>query len=502
MSILSSRFDKRHSARKGSPIVGKLSIGIPTDEPMLVGPNLIGRKLYREIIFDEAKKTGLRKGKALSEADVQELEKRGFKEVHILNGSYPQRLEHFRLVRRAESMPGYLEDPELYEKFGLSDQPTEVPVMLTSEDIDSVLQTRLANFDRPNKCVYCSSDDGQTAMRRKKDSAGEYLESGEMFELECLPFYWDERVKSGGKKICEYRKYGSDGQAQACKFSGALYFVILSPDGHFDLGRYFKLETTSDKVAQYYINALLDPEKGVIRHFGRISFVPLKLEIIKEKAIRPEAGKKWGERKETTVIRTALSVDDAYLDKFKEPVEKIMERIESYRKMNQRLGIDETLPPKENVIADEYEVWSAEFHPQGRQELMQEEGIDVKNLEGDPEAEPVKVENKVSAETKSADRAAAAETSSESSGDGYVGEMPVTQAEEAYQLRLKNLEAKAMRLPAEKFNSYRGNTHKITPENIQQFEDYVDKLLAKVPEEEKADNFNKNAEAVEAEMSA
>ena len=475
MSVLRKRFEERNAesdTRKQSPVIGKLSIGIPSDEPALVNESLVGLKLGKTV---KAGDDAIMAGKKLTEKHVQKLKDAGITEVKVVHGSFPTRLDHFRLVRQAETFGGYLHDPDLYEKYGLEEGFTEVPIILTSNDIDQVLQTRLVNYDRSNKCVFCHSNDGEIARRRQMDpETGNYDEG--FISVECVPFYDDERVVTKKSPLCQYRRRGA---SLACKFSGSLFFQILPEDPAmgFDLARFFKMETTSDKTANYWLNALIDPMEGVVAHtHGNIAFVPLKLSVVKENAVYRGADG----LKDTQVVRTTISVDQTYLDKYKPVVEKALERIEWMRKVSSSVGGSSVkvgpsgieIPPEDHTEED-VEAWVAEFDPQERQKQLIAEGV-LTREEVEEEAER---RDEIVSLPKSATARARMEKAQEAN---------------AFELQKQALDVKARSLSADDYAAFLENVDGLKPAHARHWDKRLDDLLSKMTEEEKATNFETN----------
>ena len=327
--------------RKTSPVIGKVSIGIPSDEPMLVNDRLVGKKLARDLVLSKGRNpVGIGKGTVMTERHVQQVLDAGIDEVLVLLGAFPTRLDHFRLVRQAAHHGGYLFDPALYEKYGLDEGFTECPIILTSNDIAKVVRSQLVNYDRAEKCVFCTSSDGETARRLQADPENGGYQEG-YYEVECIPFHDDPR-RNEGKAVCEFRKHGAK---LPCKFAGSLSFQILpkNPDVGFDLARYFKMETTSAESGAYWTKNLLDE---VMTKFGRIAFVPLKLAVVKENAVYYDGTA----RRDTQVVRTTISVDPEYLDRYLPVVERQLERLRTYRKMGSGFSTDEVALDAEGFV--------------------------------------------------------------------------------------------------------------------------------------------------------
>lgn len=485
MSVISKKRQKEQQDSKGarsqstkSPVAGKVSIGRPATEPVLV-KHAEGLKTRFKVEFDDG--TGLSRGTTIRDHHVEKMLDMGKKEVQVVYGKSPTTLSYFRILRKSNISDGYVEDPALYDRFGLEpgETLTEIPIMLTSEDIDKVLQTRMVNFDRDNNCVFCSSGNGERAMRRRtdgpNDGEGDYLPGGTKKEVECVPFYWDKRVEEGDAEICQFRETGDDGQRE-CQFTGSFYFQILNEQGNFDLGRYFKLETTSSRTAEYYMDTLIELQDE--SQLGRISFVPLKLEIVKEQTVRP--GNRYGDRKRASVFRTTISVDDRYLKKYKPVVKDMLDTIEGYQEMNSRLGINSDSPveiPEENAPAEEPDRWEAEFDPDKLGEKFEDEGIAdaaEKAEEQGPETPQITEED-----GGGTSRGGASGRSENLSGG-------------AYDLKKKDLINKARRLPPDRYDNFIDSANRINPQTIDKFRKGVEKRLDKLTEEEKSENFEVN----------
>jgi phage terminase small subunit len=485
MSVIANQ---RESQSKGarsqstkSPVIGKVSIGRPATEPVLVEHSHGLTTRFGES-FDDG--TKISKGTTIRDHHIEKMQDAGMKEVQVVYGSSPTTLNHFRVLRKSNISDGYVEDPGLYDRFDLEpgDTLTELPIMLTSEKINDVLQTRMVNFDRDANTVFCSSSGGRRAMRRRTDGdadgEGDYLPSGAKKEVECVPFYWDDRVENGEKEICQFRE--TTGSGRECQFTGSLYFQILNEAGDFDLGRYFKIETTSSRSAEYYMDALQDIKNE--SQFERISFVPLKLEIVKEQTVRP--GDRYEERKRASVFRTTISVDSRYVKKYKPVVKEMVETMKEYRAMNADLGIDSSSPveiPDENPAAEEPDRWEAEFNPDNFQKKMEEEGI----------TEAAKRAEEQGPETPQLNKDA---------GDGAGGEDASRPAESpdealsggAYELKRDDLINKARSLPPEKFDRFIESLDRVNESTIDKFRTGVERRLEGFSEEEKDAHFEAN----------
>jgi hypothetical protein len=478
MSVISKQRNNNSKGARSqstkSPVIGKVSIGRPASEPVLV-EHAEGLKTRFQVEFGDG--TGLKRGKTIRESHIKKMKKNGIREVQVMYGKSPTTLNHFRVLRKSNISDGYVEDPEIYDQYDLEpgETLTEIPIMFTSEKIDKVLQTRMVNYDRDANCVFCSSGDGETAMRRRtdgeEDGEGDYLPNGAQKEVECVPFYWDERVETGNKEICQFRETGGDGRD--CKFTGSLYFQILNEAGDFDLGRYFKLETTSSRTAEYYMDALLDIKNE--SQFERISFVPLKLEIVKEQTVRP--GNRYEDRKRASVFRTTLSVDSRYVKKYRPVVQEMVQTMKEYREMNKDLGISSRSPveiPEENAPAEETDRWESEFDPDQYQQKLEQEGMteaaEEAELEG-PELPQITQEE--------------AEADKEAQENGEL-------SDGAYDLKKKDLVNKARQLPSNNFDDFMDATDKINRKTIDWFVEKIEGALNHLTEEQKEENFDIN----------
>lgn len=473
MSVISKNRDNTSGASQ-SPVIGKVSIGRPASEPVLA-EHSEGLKTRFKVEFDDG--TGIQRGKTIRKNHVQKMLDNGKREVQVMYGKSPTTLNHFRVLRKSNISDGFVEDPEVYDKYDLEpgDTLTEIPIMFTSENIDKVLQTQMVNYDRDHNCVFCSSEDGETATRRRTDGEGEgegdYLPNGAKKEVECVPFYWDERVETGNKNICQFRETGGDGRD--CKFTGSLYFQILNEAGDFDLGRYFKIETTSSRTAEYYMDALLDIKNE--SQFERISFVPLKLEIIKEQGVRP--GNQYEDRKRASFFRTTISVDSRYVKKYKDVVKDMVQTMKEYREMNSDLGIstrDPTEIPTENAPAEETGRWESEFDPDQYQQSLEEEGLTEEAEEAEKEG-PELPQFGEEDESDGGDKEA---------GEGMSGG--------AYDMKRQALINEARRLPPDKFDRFVDSLDKVSEDTIGKFRDRVDNLLGGLTEQEKEEHFEEN----------
>ena len=458
MSVLKKRMNdqKATSARSANPVVGKLSIGIPSDEPALVGPALVGHKVAKDIVFTKKTRTteatGLVKGAKITERHVEQMLAAGITEVPVVYGSFPQRLDHFRLTRQATNHGGYVHDLDFYKRYGLVEGFTECPIILTSEDMDVVVGSRLVNYDRANKCVFCSSTDGLVARRLQPDhDNGGYLE--DFIEVECVPFHDDPR-KHQGTPVCEFRKHGA---ALPCKFSGSLSFQLLpaDPEVGIPLGQYFKMDSTSAEAGSNWVRAL----EEVKRHFGRISFVPLKLQTVKVNTVYYDGAK----RKDTQVVRTTIVVDSEYLERFKPAVDKTAERVRSYGGL---------LMPEQVMTDEDVAAWTAEFNPRERQKDLLEQGLVT--------------EEQIQAEADADGRSDEAGRINRPAGGPAV-----------FARRKDALMIRARRLPADRYQSFLASSDGILPGSIGRVEAYVKHLLADVPEDEQAVYFDINTSVSE-----
>ena len=477
MSVLQKRLkdqtDSGVGLRKSSPVMGKLSIGIPSDEPALVGPDLIDKKLAKDIVLaKKPKPTGISRGAKLTAAHIEALQRAGITEVPVVYSAFPQRLDHFRLTRQATTYGGYLFDPAFYERYGLEEGFTEVPIVLTSNDINKVIRSRLVNYDRAEKCVFCTSNDGETARRLQGDPEhGGYQEG--YYEVECIPFHDDPR-KQQGKAICEFRKHGA---ALPCKFAGSLSFQILSPNPEvgIPLARYFKMETTSAESGLNWTKALTDETDGVLKHFGRIAFVPLKLSVVKENTVYFDGNV----RKDTQVARTVISVDPEYLDRYQDVVDKTFGQIKTYRSMGGGWTAAGEAPVldvngdvdlvDEEFTDDQVAAWTAEFNPRERQrELIADGVLTAEDVEAD------------ALEQGQGGRPASAPRDSQWARHA------------AYKERYETLMAAASRLAPDTYQRFYAKREAVNSTSIRTFEIYIGSLMRSISKEEQAANFDVN----------
>ncbi|MCS4157620.1 hypothetical protein [Salinibacter ruber] len=519
MSIIGSRMDHDESPRGGkteSPIIGKVSIGIPADEPMLV-EHAEGKKLVSDVTFGNTK---IPSGKTLQEHHIEKMQEAGIREVHVHRGRFPRTLNYFRVLRNSNISEGYVEDPKLYDKYGLDPGPglTEIPIMLTSENIDQVIQTRLLNYDRSRSQVFCSSADGEEATRQRingddlTDHYENHAYTGGDVDINCAPFHWGDNTvpfseladragvdkdtifectpeeikaihearKPEEQQLCPYREYDQDGK-QDCDFTGSFYFNILNEDGDFSLGRYFKLETTSSKVIEKYHESLLNPDTGIKQKFGRISFVPMKLEILREKTER-SGGRYEDGRIPTKVERTTLSTSEHLLDKYRPVIEDMLETLDDYRSMNSMVPGVDTGPsgdggPKRDPtdipnegLPDEEERrrWASEFNPEEHQERLKEEGVET-DIQEQPDAVSVADEGHSEGE----------ETGAESEG--------------AYEWKRRELFTRARRLPPKRYEAFTDNKDRITKDNIDKWSSLLDEVLSEYSEEQISEHVDQNS---------
>lgn len=481
MSIITSRQEKDDTNRNDeSPIIGKVSIGRPAEEPVLVD-YAEGKRTRFDINLPQGR---ISSGTELREHHIDKLKEAGREEIQVVYGKSPSTLDYFRVLRKSNINAGYVEDPEFYDKFDITpgETLTEIPIMLTNNSINEVLKTKLVNYDRDANLVFCHSNDGYEAERRRTDQNGNYLSSGETFNLECLPFYWDERVKdeNNEKTICPYRETGGGGRD--CSFTGSLYFHILSEDGGgFQLGRYFKIETTSSTTAQYYVKSLNDIKDHPLLD-GQISFVPLKLEIVMEQATRPSEGR-YDERKRTNVPRTTISLDEDYLEKYEDAVNDMIKLVKRYRQkgafVSGTQATDPTEIPEEDMENEaEMHRWNAEFDPQAHEEQLREEGV----LEVAEKAEQEVDDNETPV----------VETTENAVESDENFEKESVKTDKEYELQREQLINKARRMPHDRFKAFVDNIHQLDKQNIDQFDDRMDDLLEDIEEEEKEENYDRN----------
>ncbi len=487
MSIITSRTEENEEENRSSPIIGKVSIGKPADEPVLV--DHAKGKITRFSIDLPNQDGGIQKGTKLKERHIDMLKEAGYREVQVLYGRSPDTLNHFRVLRKSNINSGYVEDPDLYDEYDLEpgENLTEIPIMLTSNEVNEVLKTRLMNYDRDANLVYCHSEDGYTAHRRRTDEDGNYLSSGAKFDMECLPFYWDDRVKddTNDKTICPFRERKGQGGPE-CTFSGSLYFQILSDGGNFQLGRYFKIETTSSTVIKYYVNALNDikDKMGEIAGEKKIDFIPLKLEIVREQATRPSSSQ-YDERKRANVYRTTISADKKYMKKYRDTVDEMKELINAYRSnpssvTTEKVARDPADIPEEDLETDgEMDRFNSEFDPASHQEQLEEEGV----LDAAEKAE----RDEDASETVS--EQAGSQTSSTSSL-----EKESVETDEERGRRVQHLNNRMRRVPHSVFRNIVDKIDTVRSHPIESIEDRVDNILEDLTEEEKKENYDENIE--------
>lgn len=452
MGVLTKKM-KIEDNRRESPVVGKISIGIPAEEVVLVGPEAVGLKSRWDVKFTK-QQGGVRKGAIITEAHVKALQKEGIEEIEVVRGAAPSRLDHFRVVRRPKNSAGYVYDPEIYKKYGIEEKPREMAIMVTSEELDKVIQTSMLNWDQANNCAFCRSSDGETAQRRIPDGDGY---AAGMNQVECIPFFDDDRVRFHNKPVCQYRKRDTN-MGKPCQYRGAIYFQILSTneDAGLELGRLFKMETTSFPASRHWLNGLEEAKKKV----GRYSFVPLKLSLVKEATTRP-GGKK------TEVFRTAISVDEDYLRIYQPVVDRMLDLLKSYRDRNEFIIGDASDPtdiPIEEETPEEMDKWMSEFNPDAYKQKLEKEGFPTGG-EGD--------ENDV---------------------------FTASVGNSEFSLRQMELVNRAKRLPSNTFKKFYANRSQISEENIDSWSNRVDKLLKSISEEEKEANYSENG-AVSEEVS-
>ncbi|MDI9379763.1 MAG: hypothetical protein QM845_02645 [Verrucomicrobiota bacterium] len=179
----------------------------------------------------------------------------GEKKVSQAGKEYPAKLDHFLFDPIDPNML-----PVFEKLFGPA--PKELTVAFASEDREQV-------FPQYYKCYGASGllckGDGETAMRRDKDSA-------DLFEIDCP-----------GPANCEYAVARGIGGRPGCKQVASLQFFL--PD--LPTMQVWQIDTSSyNSIVN--INSQLDIFQAVA---GRISFVPVTLRLSPRQATNPENGK-------------------------------------------------------------------------------------------------------------------------------------------------------------------------------------------------------------------
>lgn len=330
-----------------APVHGKVSIGVPTDELVLVKGNeaaLVGKTIRRG-------KAGVPDGMLLKERHVEMLVKAGVTEVEVTHGNFPSRLDFFRILRRADSdRSQFVADPDLNEKYGLGERPTSIPVVLPIDSIEKMAVGGMKNYDRRNNRMFCSSSEPPVAMRaeiRNRQYTGQYT------EVECVPTYG--LASKWGKHICPFRsKDTEEGKMLPCKPNFVFYFNILTHDPEdFDLGSFFKFETSSIESGMNIMATLREAK----RQFGRINWVPMELQIFEREKATP------GGMKSKVPIVT-LAMPTKLMLRYQDTVDSIRKLIEAYS-LNTDIEI-------EDVVNEE--AYDAEFRPEVRNQVLAEGG--------------------------------------------------------------------------------------------------------------------------------
>jgi hypothetical protein len=457
MNLLNLKMQEEDRQRQ-SPVIGKISIGVPTEEMVLID-HAEGLKLRRDMRLKTGK--SILKGTPLEARHLKALRESGYEEVPILRGAAPGRLDHFRILRRARSTgQGYVHDPALYEALGLPDEPREIPIMVTTENLEKVIQTHMLNWDRENNCAFCFSSDGRTAKRRLYDEENNVTEKFE--EVECVPFFDDPRVKSNESPICPYRKVDQN-MGKPCDYRGKVYVQILTnnPDAGMELGRLFVLETTSYPSSRHWLKgimeALNDPK------LGRLSFIPLKLAIIKERT-----GTQGGTKQKKDVWRTTISIDQSYLETYRPAIDRLLQVLKEYRSQNDFIlgrepAADPTDIPVLSETDDELRVWQAEFAPHIAQKALKDEGL----ITDEEIAEAQRVDDEDGIFVRAASHTASS-------------------------LRRRELLNRARRMPPENYRKFYEHMDSITEQNLSLWSKRVDGYLAPLSEGEMSANYDLN----------
>ena len=425
---------------KSHSVVGKVAIGVPVDEPVLVSDAIVGLKVSGDYV-----PARVRSGTTLQQKHVDALVAAGVKEVHVVYGGFPQKLEHFRITRRSDLFPGkFVADPAINESAGLDLTPRVVPIIFPIDDIERVLLRRMKNYDAKNGRMFCSSD-GETynrAVIEEKKYTGDYKTGV------CVPQYGDVRGP-----ICPFRdKQTSAGSALPCKFAGSLYFNLLSKDlSRIDLGQFFKLETTSIPSAEYLINGLLN----IRRQFGTIAFVPCQLEIRQEEAVTPGGTK-------TIVPRIGISSSLWLQREYREVIEEMREIMSFYAVTDEIIDeIDEA-------------AFDSEFRPDVRRAELAQSGL----LDG---ADAAKAIQQAPASMVAGDAVAGADDLVEMLVYG-----------EEFSIRLQALDTLARQLTRKQYRAYLGTRDRVTPASIAKFEKAARAQIDTLTENEKQSNFDSN----------
>lgn len=384
-------------------IIGKVSIGTPIKEPMPLSEEMIGKKAARA-----SKRLGIRKGKKIEKSDLKRMHRKGVEEYFVIRGRAPDQLDNFRLLRRSDEYKGeFVEDKGLLEKYELGKDPTSIPIVFPVGDKDRIFVDNMRNWDAQNSKMYCRSDDGETATRKVVEN-GNY--TGKSKEIECIPNYGDDRGQ-----ICPFRDHNSKlHDKMPCKYRVRLFFNILTKESStFNLGSFFKFESSSTNTGQQIEESLDD----MIDHFGTLAFIPCELQLKFDKRTTPD-----GHTTEQPSV--ALSIDMGLLEEYRETISNIKSVIDTYS-----VDIEIEDDTSEEAV-------DSEFRPDVERRKLESEGL----LDKEGEAE----EDDITSDVNTL----------------HLAEDPT------FEEKLQHINALALQLPKDRYESFKSKRGNLTPENI------------------------------------
>ena len=332
-------------ARSTHNVIGKVSIGTPLKEPMLVGDDMVGLKAAEPI-----NELRIRKGRKIKERDVERMKKKGVEELFVVRGRSPDVSKHFRLMRRSDQYQGeFVEDPSLNEKYGLPKHPTKIPIIFPINDKTRVFKDGMRNWDAKSKKMFCQSHNLRDA-KRAVVKGGEY--TGQHKEIDCVPFYRDQR----DLPICPFRDHDSEKQSVLpCKYRMRLFFNILTNDIEtFNMGSFFKFESSSHNTGQQIEGTIDDMLSN--KQFGKLSFIPCELELKFDKRVTP-----GGHKTEQPTVN--LSLGFKLLSEYRELVNEAKEIVSTY-------GLEVNIQDDTSQ-----EAIDSEFRPEVERRQMIEDGL-------------------------------------------------------------------------------------------------------------------------------
>ena len=410
--------------RSSHHVKGKVSIGTPLKGPVPI-EKAEGRKCARR-----HKDLRLRDGQPIGKGHVRRMKDKGIEEIYVYQGNAPDTLRYFQLMKRSDEYEGeFVESPDLLKKFNLKKKPQSIPVIFPVNNKDRIFVDSMRNWDARNSKMYCSSNDGKTAKRAVLDDQKNY--TGEYKELDCIPFYRDDRGS-----ICPFRDHNSRlKEKMPCKYRARLFFNILTTDASdFNLGSFYKFETASHNTGQKIDRTLDDLQE----QFGKISFIPCELELDYEKRVTPE-----GHKTEQPTVGLSVSYD--LLDKFSDTVDKVKNLISTYS-----LDVEIEDDTSQEAIDNE-------FRPQVEKQRMRDRGV---------------IEDKDDDIYENID-------------PRYLDDDPT------FEEKLRHIEALALQLPEDMYESFEAKSQNLTPNNVDKWikniSDYLDNNFTEQERRQNAD---------------